>query len=169
MRAYYGKSTQLLVCSIIIFGQSLHNYRKFTQLMVCLREGEVRKETVLKRCLRSDIDMGTNIINSSQYYKHHKVFCHFPQVHVPIEKRMIQEFNGLKVPSRFDCNNFNGGHQWGNHAYFNAVPDRWTKCRELEFLMLSNREYYVPNLPIIDEEYEEHVEIYETLLEIGEK
>lgn len=120
-------------------------------------------------CDRRDIYTGVNMIDSSQFYEHHHVFCEFPEFHAPVSPQMIQEFNGLKVPARFDCNNFNNGQPWGAHPYFDAVPDRWTKCRELESMILSNREFYVPQLPIIDEEYEEHVELYKNLLEAGKK
>lgn len=46
------------------------------------------------------------------------------------------------------------------HDYYHSVPDRWTNCNNHKSSEASFLENYVPTLPIIDEEYFEHINIY---------
>ena len=81
-----------------------------------------------------------------------------PHLLCPVERDFLHDYTGLRVPARFDCNNFNAGQPWsGGHDYYNAVPDRWVQCNRHEANLKSYLQWYVPSLPVIDEEYDEHV------------
>jgi hypothetical protein len=68
----------------------------------------------------------------------------------------MEEFTGLLVPIRYDClPNFQT-----NMDYYGAVPSRWTDCDYFHFVTQSGLLNYVPQLPLIDEEYLEAAMVY---------
>jgi hypothetical protein len=79
--------------------------------------------------------------------------------------RSLVEFTGLRVPAHLDCNIFNtNGSSFGNHYYFFEVPSRWQACRLHHAHLLSGLPFFAPMLPIVDDEYHEHVAVYHSVL-----
>ena len=82
----------------------------------------------------------------------------------------ITELNGLMVPVNYDCDYmFNDGKPWGGHRYFFAVPSRWllVACYYMhQAYVQSGLPLPVerPDLPIVDEEYSEHVSVFQSAL-----
>ena len=99
-------------------------------------------------------------------YRHHPVMlaAALPLRAFPLEKEYIVEINGLRVPAEFDCDIFNNGKHWGPHFYFYEVPSRWHACRIHHANMLSGLTLEVPSLPLVDDEYAEHVAVYHSVL-----
>merc|ERR1712110_192397 len=58
-------------------------------------------------------------------YPHHPVMLQVDLSYSKLEPEFLTEWNGLKVPARFDCDNFNMGMHWSSHYYFYEVPTRW--------------------------------------------
>lgn len=76
----------------------------------------------------------------------------------------VTELNGLRVPAEYDCDIFNKkGGSWGNHKYFFEVPSRWTAW-EHHAMLQSGITLFQPKLPIVDDEYNEHVAAYPSVL-----
>ena len=98
-------------------------------------------------------------------YPHHPVMRRLPRKVYKIDREHLVEFGGgLRVPARFDCDNFNNGSSFGNHYYFFEVPSRWLACRQHEAALLSGLPYEAPERPIVDDEYHEHVAVFHSVL-----
>jgi hypothetical protein len=104
----------------------------------------------------------------------------------PMHKLYITEWNGLRVPAGFDCDIFYklderwdvearrvmgfGPHEksarpfWGNHHYFGEVPSRWFACYLHLADFKSANTLTSPRLPFIDDEYNEQVAVYQSVL-----
>ena len=119
-----------------------------------------------RTCLRSDISKGINIINSSAFYKHAEIFCHFPEIRVPVNREILVEFSGLKIPMGYDCPNI-VPHEELPFSMLYCAADVWTRCYLLEGLLKTGMEFYSPQLPIMAEEYGEYVELLQTLWKDG--
>ncbi|CAJ1341629.1 unnamed protein product [Effrenium voratum] len=99
-------------------------------------------------------------------YAHHPVLLQLPQeTHKLVDGELV-EWNGLRVPLHLDCNR-NWSSQWtrwGCTNYFFAVPTRWTNCQLHEAHVAAKLRAWQPQLPLIDEEYSEHVAVYQAVL-----
>ncbi|CAE7229793.1 hypothetical protein AK812_SmicGene18543 [Symbiodinium microadriaticum] len=94
----------------------------------------------------------------------------------PLEPGILTELNGLRVPAHFDCENFCNASQWdaerpgtyacpwGTFRYYLFLPSRWHACHEQEAFARSRFPFVQPQLPLIDEEYFEHVAVYQSVL-----
>jgi hypothetical protein len=102
-----------------------------------------------------------NPINTTGRYTHHPIFSLFPRIIRPVEREILVDFAGLKVPSKFDCVNFNNGEAWDGNRYFSHVPSRWIICNEHYANVVSSIEYAAPSLPAFDEEYAEMIVVYQ--------
>lgn len=122
----------------------------------------------LAQCTGQPFVSTMNVLNGKTY-PHHPVMLEVKALSFPVEKDWLTEWNGLKVPARFDCNIFNGGKSWGSHGYFWEVPTRWVACwqhyAEVKSGMLSTQ----PRLPLVDDEYNEHVAVYQSVLRAGSR
>eukprot|EP01084_Bolivina_argentea_P103007 184537_1 len=113
---------------------------------------------------RHDINFGINIINSSKYYKHDDIFNEFDdKILYQVSSEYITEFNGLKIPFAFDCLGRHQGLNAYGHDYYISVPDRWVSCEHNNFLIKTHITHYTPKLPMIDEEYDEHINLYKSI------
>lgn len=112
----------------------------------------------------------------SKAYPHHPVMAAVGLGPFPVEPGYITEWNGLKVPAEYDCDMFcsdglegckrhrDGRFFWGNHQYFLEVPSRWQMCwTHLANVNSANRLMYA-TLPLIDDEYNEQVAVYQSVL-----
>ena len=107
---------------------------------------------------------GLNLLDG-QLHRHHPVMRAISIQAYRFDWNNIIELNGLKVPAHYDCNNFNGGRPWtGKHDYFGSVPSRWLTCHLHEAQVKSGLPVVVPQLPLIDEEYAEHVAVFQSVL-----
>jgi hypothetical protein len=97
-------------------------------------------------------------------YPHHPVMLEVSLDFLPTEAGFITEWNGLKVPAAFDCDIFNNGKKWGNHGYFYEVPTRWYACYLHEANLRSGLPLERPLLPFVDDEYQEQVAVYQSVL-----
>jgi len=123
------------------------------------RSTSVPCDSTVSKSQRPDINVGINIVNPSRYYKHHEIFNEFPYVPYPMNSEYLTTFTGLKVPKYFDCM---GATEGLNKFmdYYTCVADRWYECNYYHMAATSALEYYTPPLPIMDEEYTEHIAIY---------
>lgn len=112
-----------------------------------------------------DVDTsGLNLL-TGHLRRHHPVMLAVPLRAYPLEWDNIVELNGLRVPARFDCNNFNEGRPWTpGHDYFSSVPSRWFACNIHEASIKSGMPVVVPQRPLFDEEYIEHVAVLQSVL-----
>lgn len=97
-------------------------------------------------------------------YPHHPVMRQVPLVLMTVENEFLNEWNGLKVPARFDCDIFNGNKGWGAHHYFYEVITRWYACWNHHAMLQSGVTVQQPILPMIDDEYNEQVAVYQSVL-----
>lgn len=104
-----------------------------------------------------------NLIEGKEY-PHHPVMLEVPIKAYPLRKDELVEVNGLRVPAKYDCNNFNGGKGWGHHAYFWMIASRWYSCYLHEASINSGMTIEIPKLPIVDEEYAEQTALYQAVL-----
>jgi len=93
-----------------------------------------------------------------------------------LDSEYLIELNGLRVPAKYDCAVEHGnapemGHatpgsgiHWGLFWYFNDVASRWHACWLHHAAVKSGLRTSVPELPIVDDEYQEHVAIYQAVL-----
>lgn len=113
---------------------------------------------------------GLDAINilEGRTYPHHPVFASVPRTAYPLRRHYLTELNGLLVPARFDCESLcnTSDCPWGgfDHRYYLAVPSRWHACHVHEAHLRSGLPSVVPELPLVDDEYDEHVAIYESVL-----
>eukprot|EP00439_Symbiodinium_sp_Y106_P031265 s753_g3.t1 len=109
-------------------------------------------------------------------YHHHPVMLQVQLQSYPLEPGILTELNGLRVPAHFDCENFCNASQWdaerpgtyacpwGTFRYYLFLPSRWHACHEQEAFTRSRFPFTQPQLPLIDEEYFEHVAVYQSVL-----
>jgi len=109
------------------------------------------------------VPMAMNLLEAS-HYPHHPVMLEVDLNSSVLEPEFITEWNGLKVPARFDCDNFNNNQGWGNHHYFYEVPTRWYACYQHEANVKSGLPLEEPTLPFVDDEYHEQVSVYQSTL-----
>jgi len=125
----------------------------------CTSKVEIREVKVL-----CDDQIGVNIVNQDLKVPHHPIFQLIPRERYSVDKDILMELCGLKVPARFDCNNFNGGTYWGSYYdYYEGISSRWVQCNEYRAMVDSGMRYITPALPIIDEEYVEQVSVYQSV------
>ena len=112
-------------------------------------------------------------MNSSRLYQHDSIFCHVPHLLCPVERTFLREYTGLRVPVEYDCENLREGlnrsaaMDWGGkgaHPYYSSVPDRWTHCHRHEATVRAYWHWSEPQLPVVDEEYDEHVVLLSALV-----
>ena len=106
------------------------------------------------------IGMAALAINpvASRAYPHHPVLLEAAQGPYPFEGANLVELNGLRVPKMFDC------QKWGVNNYKNDVPSRWHACNLHEAAAKSDLGVVHAVLPIIDDEYQELVAVYQSVL-----
>jgi hypothetical protein len=110
-------------------------------------------------------------------YAHHPVMLAAEMGPFVFERSFLVEPNGLRVPANFDCNiDFErkgkglaqkrpGAYShWGQNNYFADVASRWTACYEHYSVMKSDLLMVRPSLPIVDDEYHEHVAVWHSVL-----
>lgn len=141
-----------------------------------------------------------NFADQSRLYQHDPVFLSMPVQPLQVDPRFITEHTGLKVPAWADCSyaftNHNNAY-WGDptmvailggidylksppahltHNYYYSVPSRWRDCHNLQSYIMSGQKWFIPEYPIVDEEYIELVSVYQmalkakrtfTMVEIG--
>lgn len=100
----------------------------------------------------------------TKFYKHHPIMQLVPQETLHFDPNFLVEINNLRIPSHFDCENLpESNASWGGVSYFRSSPARWHACW-LHFASLkSGLPGFVPPLPLIDEEYFEHIAIYDSV------
>ena len=103
-----------------------------------------------------------NVLDGKRY-RHHPVLRQVRQRVYPLEKENLVELNGLRVPAKYDCDIFNNGSSWGSNWYFFEVPTRWLACRQHLAAIDSGLLYESPALPMVDDEYAEHVAVYHSV------
>jgi hypothetical protein len=115
-----------------------------------------------------------------------------------VDPRYITEHTGLKVPAEFDCSQAFGQNNgyWGiptmvsilgidylksppkhlNYDYYSTVPSRWHDCNNLQSYIMTGQKWFIPEYPLVDEEYIELISVYQmalkakhtfTMVEIG--
>ena len=115
----------------------------------------------------------------------------------PVDARFLTEINGLKIPAEFDCNIFyrpdqfftgnplkrlqaklpgteermvaNNSTFWGNHNYFTEVQSRFHACWLHLADLNSGMTVMRPMLPIVDDEYNEQIAVYQSVLRAKNK
>lgn len=98
-------------------------------------------------------------------YAHHPVMLEIASEAYELERDNIIEWNGLKVPAEYDCDIFNkNGKFWGNHHYFVEVQSRWSACWTHKAALDSGLTLVIPTLPFVDDEYNEQVAVYQSVL-----
>jgi hypothetical protein len=104
-------------------------------------------------------------------FEHHPVMLEVALDYYRAHHGYIMELNGLMVPANYDCDMFNDGKPWGGHRYFFAVPSRWLACYVHQAYVQSGLSLPVerPELPIVDEEYSEHVSVFQSVLRAKHK
>eukprot|EP00966_Prymnesium_polylepis_P201879 4677246-Prymnesium_polylepis.1 len=116
---------------------------------------------------RQGLTLANNLIDG-QVYPHHPVLLQVNRTRTyPLSADVLTEWNGLRVPTGFDCDNLNKWRAWGKYKYFYEVPSRWTMCLNAEAALASGSRDWVPPLPIlrvVDDEYFEHVAVYQSVL-----
>ena len=133
-------------------------------------------------CLRHDMRLAYNPINSTAFYEHDAVFCAVPHLFCPVRRGVLYDYTGTAVPFSFDCNvcgellgipcatakggvrdrpNWGFNSPWSGwmHDYYRSVPDRWDNCHRHVADVLSRLEFSPPRLPLIDEEYDEQADL----------
>jgi len=128
----------------------------------CTSTVEIKEVKVL-----CDDQIGVNIVNQDLKVPHHPIFQLIPRERYSVDEKILVELCGLKVPAHYDCNNFNEGHFWGypssGYDYYEGISSRWVQCNEYRAMVDSGIRYITPSLPIIDEEYVEHVSVYQSV------
>lgn len=99
-------------------------------------------------------------------YRHHPVLRAVQLGAYSIDKQFLVELNGLKVPVEYDCDNFNANKHWAasKHFYYYEVPSRWHACHVHQANLHSGLSLHQPALPIVDDEYAEHVAVFQAVL-----
>ena len=98
-------------------------------------------------------------------YKHHPVMQHVTPLVFPLERDFMLELHGLRVPTEYDCDNLNSYQPTPlGHQYYFEVPSRWRACHAHEAAVRSGALTFAPALPVVDEEYYEHVAVYHAVL-----
>jgi len=94
--------------------------------------------------------------------KHHPVMARVPLSPVKYDEKYVVEPGPLFVPAHFDCVNI-GQSFWGEYEYFKTVPSRWTACEQHLSDKRTGVPWIVPKLPVVDEEYMEHVAVFDSV------
>lgn len=95
---------------------------------------------------------------------HHPIVLYADLSAMRAMKGFLVEPNGLYVPAAFDCPMFNNNSIWGSFNYFTAVPSRWNACWYHYAEVKSGVAVHIPRLPVVDEEYFEHIAVWDTAL-----
>eukprot|EP00747_Dinoflagellata_sp_TGD_P115269 gnl/TRDRNA2_/TRDRNA2_172120_c0_seq1.p1 gnl/TRDRNA2_/TRDRNA2_172120_c0~~gnl/TRDRNA2_/TRDRNA2_172120_c0_seq1.p1 ORF type:complete len:409 (+),score=37.19 gnl/TRDRNA2_/TRDRNA2_172120_c0_seq1:71-1228(+) len=114
---------------------------------------------------------GINILEARSY-PHHPVMLRIPRIGHPVSREFIVDHGGLRVPTIFDCENLCNATEWelgicpwgGDFRYFFSVPARMHACHMHEAYLKSHVRLRTPELPLIDEEYSEHVAVFHAVL-----
>jgi len=149
-----GRLQKVITCMLL-----LENGVSSLRLNVNSRDGMIPASTPAL----GNYPMTMNLLEAV-YYPHHPVMLQVDLNASLLEPEFISEWNGLKVPARFDCDNFNQGRHWGNHYYFYEVPSRWYACYQHEANVRSGLPLEQPTLPFVDDEYHEQVSVYQSTL-----
>jgi hypothetical protein len=110
-----------------------------------------------------------NILDG-RVYLHHPVMRASKLRVFPLDAEAITEWNGLLVPAAYDCDMYltrsNKSQQthWGTHWYFFEVPTRWAACQQHRAALESGIRHVAPMLPMVDDEYLEHVAVWHSVL-----
>ena len=101
---------------------------------------------------------------TGELFPHHPVMLQLDLGPFVVERDFLVEWNNLRVPAHYDCDIFNNGTAWGDYFYFSEQASRWTMCwnhfAELRSGLLAN----MVVLPVVDEEYNEMVATYQSVL-----
>lgn len=117
----------------------------------------------------SSVPTAINLLETG-FYVHHPVMRMVSQEAVKFDKDFLVEINDLYVPARFDCENLDDDKRtWGGFSYFKSNPARWYACWLHHASLRSGLPGMVPPLPLIDEEYFEHVSVYDSVLRANDK
>jgi len=129
-------------------------------------------------------------------YPHHPVMLTVGRGPYPVANEFLTEINGLKVPAEFDCDMFfrpdeyfqsnvlarlqdklpgskeriaTKKHFWGAFHYFTEVQSRFHACWLHLADLNSGMTLMRPHLPIVDDEYNEQVSVYQSVLRAKKK
>ena len=109
-------------------------------------------------------------------FPHHPVMRQAAVGPYLVERGILTELNGLRVPVHFDCENLCNVSQWesksrgpsrcpyGTYRYYHYLPSRWHACHEHEAFLKSGFSHVHLHLPVVDEEYSEMVAVYQSAL-----
>ncbi|CAE7357726.1 unnamed protein product, partial [Symbiodinium necroappetens] len=109
-------------------------------------------------------------------FPHHPVMRQAAVGPYLVERGILTELNGLRVPVHFDCENLCNVSQWesksrgpsrcpyGTYRYYHYLPSRWNACHEHEAFLKSGFSHVHLHLPVVDEEYSEMVAVYQSAL-----
>ncbi|OLP99609.1 hypothetical protein AK812_SmicGene17808 [Symbiodinium microadriaticum] len=109
-------------------------------------------------------------------FPHHPVMRQAAVGPYLVERGILTELNGLRVPVHFDCENLCNVSQWesksrgpsrcpyGTYRYYHYFPSRWHACHEHEAFLKSGFSHVHLHLPVVDEEYSEMVAVYQSAL-----
>jgi len=113
---------------------------------------------------------GFNILEG-RTYPHHPVMEQVPLLAYPVEPDLLTELCGLRIPVYFDCepacNESRVQQMWGSnlrYPYYRLVASRRYECNDHEAYVKSGFSHRLVNLPLIDDEYPEHVAVYQSVL-----
>lgn len=110
---------------------------------------------------------GLNVLEGKAY-PHHPVMLQVPQQSFKIEPGFVMDLCGLKVPHYFDCTNLcnRSNFQWlgDEFNYYRDVPSRRLACLEHQAHSLAKLSHIQVRLPLIDDDYGEHVSVYQSVL-----
>jgi len=113
---------------------------------------------------------GFNILEG-RVYPHHPVMEQVPLLAYRVEPELLTELCGLRIPLYLDCeaacNDSSVQQMWGPRSlypYYRLVASRRYECNEHEAYLKSGFSHRVVNLPLIDDEYPEHVAVYQSVL-----
>jgi len=101
---------------------------------------------------------------TGKIYAHHPVMMQLDLGPYSVEAGILTEWNGLRVPARFDCDIFNNNTAWGSNLYFTEQAARWTLCWQHFASLRSGLQTTLSPLPVVDEEYTEMVATFQSVL-----
>lgn len=110
---------------------------------------------------------GLNVLDGKNY-PHHPVMLQVPQRSYKIEPGLLTDHCGLKVPQHFDCLNLCNKSKCQSlgpaYNYYRYVPSRRLLCHEHQAYVDARLSHSMVNLPLIDDDYGEHVAVYQSVL-----
>ena len=107
-------------------------------------------------------EMALNMLDGRMVEHHPALRALLPTRAYPVSRDQIVELGGLRVPWAFDCDD--AAVPRGMYQYERAVPSRWYACQLHRASVVSGMPLVTATLPMVDEEYQEHAAIVQSVL-----